>query len=240
MPIAPTSSTIGPRTAPPAGASRATAAAAGGAARGSSRRDVAGGRLGAGSQVRATVLAEGDAGPIDRPAARAGLRPLRRAGPLQRARHAGGDQSLAAIAAEGNAGTVLRPAARALGALAHLGSRHAVRCRAARLRLGRGRCGIRLRFLGWRASRFPRRGPDVMRRGLFDSFFSRLVALGCPVQGWSVLELLLGLRGLCCIRLIGVARCVGLAGLVGSRIGLTVVLLHRSSLPSGRSGGARS
>ena len=79
-----------------------------------------------------------------------------------------------------------------------------------------------------------------MRRGRLDSLLLRLVALGCPVQGGSVLELLLGLRGLRCIRLVGVASFVGLAGRAGSGIGLTVVLLHRSSLPSGRSGGARS
>ena len=116
------------------------------------RRDVA--RRGA-AQVGATVLAEGDAGAVVRPAARAGHRAFRGARPLDGRRDARGDEPLPAVAAEGQAGPVLRPAPRALRALAdrRFGIRDAMRGRAR----GGDRCGLRGRIgLG-----LFRRRPDV-------------------------------------------------------------------------------
>ena len=105
-PTRPMSSTTGPSTAP----RRPTCDGLAGRLAGHGRRHVAGRRA---AQVRAAVLAEGDAGAIVRPAARAGHGALRRARPFDGARHAGGNQPLAAVAAEGEAGPVLGAAARA-------------------------------------------------------------------------------------------------------------------------------
>ena len=104
---------------------------------------------GDGAQVRAAVLAEGDAGAIVCAAARAGHRAFRGAGALDRARDAGGNQPLAAVATEGEAGSILGAAARALGALADC--------------LLAGRDGMRLRS-GRRSPRPPRRRPPQRHR----------------------------------------------------------------------------
>ena len=107
------------------------------------------------AQVGATVLAEGDAGAVVRPAARAGHAALRGARTLDRRRDARGDEPLAAVAAEGEAGWVLRPAPRALRALpdGRFRIRDAMR--------GRARCGD-CRDVGGRVGLgLFRRRPDV-------------------------------------------------------------------------------
>ena len=122
MPSAPTSSTTGPSTAWPARSCSSSAAAAAvpataaGTSPGSAAR-----RLAPQFWQKATP------GAVVRPAARARLGAFRRLRTRHRRGRAGSHQALAAVAAEGDAGAVLGAAARALGALARLGGRHAVR-----------------------------------------------------------------------------------------------------------------